>query len=65
MAEYTKEFLIDAFVSRYESLGLDAIEQCYRLAMKTWNMYPVEKFRQYCSLDAEAIKKYKEKLKER
>jgi hypothetical protein len=64
MAGYTKEFLIAAFVSRYECLGLEAVEQQYRLASKTWNMYPVEKFRQYCSLDADAIKLYKEKLKQ-
>jgi hypothetical protein len=62
MAGYTKEFLIAAFVSRYESLGLEAIEQCQQLAEKCWNMYTKEQFRQYCSLDADAIKQYKQKL---
>ena len=64
MTGYTKEFLIAAFVSRYECLGLEAVEQQQRLAEKTWGMYPKEKFRQYCSLDADAIKQYKQKLKE-
>ena len=64
MTGYTQEFLIAAFVSRYESLGLEAIEQQKRLAEACWDMYPKEKFRQYCSLDADAIKQYKQKLKE-
>lgn len=64
MTGYSKEFLIAAFVSRYERLGLEAVEQQYQLASKTWDMYPVEKFRQYCSLDADAIKQYKQKLQE-
>jgi hypothetical protein len=64
MTGYTKEFLISAFVSRYESLGLEAVEQQQRLAEACWNMYSKEKFRQYCSLDADAIKQYKQKLKE-
>jgi len=62
MAGYTKEFLIAAFVSRYECLGLEAVEQQQRLAEKCWNMYTKDQFRAYCSLDADAIKKYKEKL---
>jgi hypothetical protein len=64
MAGYTREFLIAAFVSRYECLGLEAVEQQHKLASKTWDMYTVEKFRQYCSLDADAIKQYKQKLEQ-
>lgn len=64
MTGYTKEFLIAAFVSRYESLGLEAVEQQQKLAETCWDMYPKEKFRQYCSLDADAIKQYKQKLEQ-
>jgi hypothetical protein len=64
MAGYTKEFLIAAFVSRYECLGLEVVEQQQRLAEKTWNMYTKDQFRAYCSLDADAIKQYKQKLQE-
>jgi hypothetical protein len=64
MAGYTKEFLIAAFVSRYECLGLEAVEKCQQLAETCWDMYTKEQFRQYCSLDADAIKQYKQKLKE-
>jgi hypothetical protein len=60
MSGYTKEFLIGAFVSRYECLGLDIVEQQYQLAKKFSETVSVDKFRQYCSLDAEAIRQYKE-----
>jgi hypothetical protein len=64
MAGYTKEFLIAAFVSRYECLGLEAVEKCHKLAEACWDMYTKDQFRAYCSLDADAIKQYKEKLKQ-
>lgn len=62
-AGYTKEFLINAFVSRYECLGQEAANKQRVLAEKFWDTTTKEKFRQYCSLDAEAIKLYKESLK--
>lgn len=61
MAGYTKEFLIDAFVSRYEPLGLDAVEKQWCLANKFYDSVSKEVFRAYCSLDANAINIYKRK----
>ena len=63
MAGYTKEFLIDAFASRYASLGIEVVAKQKGLAEQFWDTVSKEKFRQYCSLDAEAIKEYKESLK--
>jgi len=62
MAGYTKEFLIDAFVSRYEPLGLEAVEKQYALASRFYDTVSKETFRAYCSLDAKAIAQYKKKL---
>jgi hypothetical protein len=59
MAGYTKEFLVNAFVSRYEPLGLEAVEKQYALASRFYDTVTKETFRAYCSLDAEAIKTYK------
>ena len=62
MAGYTKEFLIDAFLSRYQCLGADIVAKQRVLAEKLWDKTTKEKFRQYCSLDADAIKTYKQSL---
>jgi len=66
MAGYTKEFLIDAFMSRYMSCTLLTIEQLERLEELATTFYDSvgkEKFRTYASIDATAIKQYKESLK--
>lgn len=60
MAGYTKEFLVNAFVSRYEPLGLDAVESTAEMANDFYDKVGKDKFRVYCSLDAEAIRKYKQ-----
>lgn len=69
MAGYSKEFLIDAFVSRYEfktykeqedftkKFGNDFYDRCIAQYGATNGK---KKFREYCSLDAETIKLYKE-----
>lgn len=62
MAGYTREFLIECFVSRYEPLGLEATEKQYQLAAKTYDKFGKDKFRAYASLDAQAIREYKQKL---
>lgn len=59
MAGYTKEFLVDVFVSRYEPLGLDAVDAMYQMATKFYDEVGRDKFRTYASLDAEAIRTYK------
>lgn len=61
MAGYTRNFLLQAYVSRYESLGLAAVESLYKLAEATYDKYGKDKFRAYASLDAEALRKYKAK----
>lgn len=65
MAGYTKEFLIDAFMSRYVRCALITIEQLERLEQIASDFYDQagrDKFRVYASLDAEAIRTYKETL---
>lgn len=61
MAGYSKEFLISAFVSRYEPLGLEAVESQYKLASQFYDTTTKEQFRKYCSLDAETLANYKRK----
>lgn len=60
MAGYTKDFLVDAFVNRFEPLGLEAVEQMYQMASKFYDEVGKDKFRVYASLDADAIRKYKQ-----
>lgn len=62
MAGYTKEFLIDAGLFRYEVLGKEAIDQLRPLFEKCFDTYGKDKYRTYASLDAAAIKAYKEFL---
>lgn len=61
---YTRDFLIDAFVSRFECLGKDAMDKQRALAEPFYDKVGKDKFRVYASLDADAIKVYKQKLKE-
>ena len=65
MAGYSKEFLIDAFMSRYISCSLISIENLEALeqmANKFYDEVGRDKFRTYASLDAEAIRAYKQTL---
>jgi hypothetical protein len=65
MAGYTKEFLVDAFVSRYSTTFKSAIERAEfteKLGNSFYDKVGRDKFRSYCSLDAEAIKQYKKEL---
>lgn len=59
---YTKEFLITAFVSRYKSLGEEVVNDLYTMADKFYDRVGKDKFRVYASLDADALKKYKESV---
>jgi hypothetical protein len=59
MAGYTREFLVDAFVHRYEPLGEMVVIKQTLLAEKLFDEVGKDKFRVYASLDAEAIKKFK------
>lgn len=62
MAGYTKDFLIDAFMSRYVSCDGIPIEQLERLETMANDLYDRvgrDQFRVYACLDAEAIRQYK------
>ena len=56
MAGYTREFLISAFLSRYISLPTEKFEELENMAEKFYDEAGRDKFRLYCSLDAEAIR---------
>lgn len=62
MAAYSKEFLVDAFMSRYMQCRLISIEQLCALeesAIELYDRVGRDEFRTYASLDAEALRKYK------
>jgi len=65
MAGYNKDFLVDAFMSRFLTCSLISIEKLVELedmANRFYNEVGRDKFRVYCSLDAEAIKVYKQSI---
>lgn len=62
MAGYNKEFLIAAYMSRFIKCSLITIEQLERLEAQADKFYDEvgrDKFRVYASLDAEAIRVFK------
>lgn len=59
MASYTKEFLIECFVSRYYLLGKQAEDSQRVLATKFYDEVGRDTFRVYASLDADAIREAK------
>jgi hypothetical protein len=62
MAGYSREFLIDAFLSRYIKCALITIEQLVHLEQMANDLYDRvgrDAFRSYASLDADAIRVYK------
>lgn len=56
MASYSKDFLISAFLSRYVSLDTEKFKEMEIMADSFYDKVGRDKFRVYCSLDAEAIK---------
>lgn len=66
MAGYTKEFLVSAFVSRYAhtfktSEELEKFREVY--GNQHFDKVGRDQFRKDCTLDAAAVKLYKESLK--
>ena len=59
MAGYSKQFLIDAFLSRYLSLSIETLEKLELMANELYDTVGRDKFRTFCALDADAIKQYK------
>ena len=65
MAGYSRDFLIDAFMSRYIKCSLITIEQLVKLEQMANDLYDRvgrDAFRTYASLDADAIRIYKNSL---
>ena len=65
MAGYTKEFLVNAFLDRFVNCSLvtlDQLESMETMANDFYDQVGRDKFRTYCSLDADAIKRYKETI---
>ena len=65
MAGYTKEFLISAFMHRYiqcSLLSIEQLEKLEQLASDCYDKFGRDKFRDYASLSADAIKQYKAQL---
>ena len=65
MAGYTKEFLIDAFMSRYincDHLPIEKLERLEKMATDLYDRVGRDQFRVYACLDAEAIREYKAML---
>ena len=65
MASYSRDFLINAFMSRYIRCSLITIEQLVKLEQMANDLFDRvgrDSFRTYASLDAEAIRIYKNSL---
>lgn len=65
MAGYSREFLIDAFMSRYitcQLISIEALENMEKMASDLYDRVGRDKFRVYASLDADAIRVYKNSL---
>jgi len=65
MAGYTKEFLIDAFMSLYlgcDHLSIEKLERLEIMANDLYDRVGRDQFRVYACLDAEAIREYKNKV---
>ena len=64
MAAYTKEFLIEVFMSRYmesKTLTVEDLEFLESLASNYYDTVDKTTFRTYCGLDAAAISNFKQK----
>lgn len=59
---YTREFLIDAYVSRYQHLGEEVASTLRHLAEQFYDRVGKDEFRKYASLDAEALRVYRNQL---
>ncbi len=58
MTGYTRHFLICAFVSRYAEI-LSDFDKYLTMVENFYDEVGKDKFRIYCSLDAEALQKYR------
>lgn len=62
MAGYSRDFLIDAFMSRYihcQLISVDKLVNLEQMANDLFDRVGRDAFRTYASLDADAIRVYK------
>jgi hypothetical protein len=59
MAGYSKEFLVDAYLSRYEQVVGVKLPALKQMAEQHYDRVGRDAFRVSASLDADAIKKFK------
>ena len=63
MAGYTREFLIDAYLWRFlKVITIEQLLELEKIANYTYDKYGKDKFREYSSLSADYLKRYKEYL---
>jgi len=61
MAGYSKEFLISAYLSRFWAVsGPEELDPLEKIASVFYDKVGRDKFRVHASLDAEALRKYRE-----
>jgi len=60
---YTKDFLLQAYAYRFAELGDEIYNSLYEQASKYYDKVGKDVFRVYASLDADALKVFKEELK--
>ena len=62
MAGYSREFLVDAFLSRYlPYVSIEKLVNLEQMALDLYDRVGRDRFREYASLDAQAIRVYKNK----
>jgi hypothetical protein len=62
MAGYSRDFLIDAFMSQYikcTSISIETLVRLEQMANDLYDRVGRDSFRNYASLDADAIRVYK------
>lgn len=63
MAGYSKEFLVDAFLYRYTDVLLQKskkeLDEYVEMIYNYYSTVSKDKFREACSLDADALQKFK------
>jgi hypothetical protein len=62
MPSYTREFLIDAYLSRFlnnPEITIENLLELEQIANYTYDKYGKDKFRSYASLNAKYIENYK------
>lgn len=59
---YSKDFLLQAYAYRFAELGEEVYNSLYEQASKFYDKVGKDSFRVYASLDADALKLFKQEL---